>query len=286
MDAWGGPPMMCWAPPMMGWGMDPYMMKGGKSMGGKSMGKAGKAGKDCKGGGAGKKTDGPQNRVFVGGLPHKPNGDAIREFFEQFGTILDVKMLYHEDSGVSKGYCFVDFEDESAAQQVFDNYENNMVDGKWVDCKRSSGDTPGPKPGDWFCPCCGDLVFAKRSSCYVCGYPDGGGKGGCMKGMSKGSKGGGRDSSPMGQKGGGRREVREGDWECPSCGDLVFSYRGSCNKCDTPKPSSERQSSKQEGRSGRQQQAKPGDWNCPGCGDLVFASKKECSLCRTPKPRE
>lgn len=136
-------------------------------------------------------------KVFVGALPPQVSEDSVRGYFSQFGEIQDMKLMYH-DNGIFKGYAFVTFGDVETAQKVYDNYANNIIDDKWVDCKPaadggrtngggegskgSKGWSNGPiKPGDWICPNCGDLVFSWRSSCNMCGFP---GKGG-----SKGYKG-------------------------------------------------------------------------------------------------
>jgi len=223
------------------------MMKGGKGF----PGKGAPGGK--KGGSAG-----PINKkkLFVGGLPKQPSEDAVNEFFSSFGTVADLKIV-NDDQGICKGYCFVTYEDEESAQRVVDNGENNIIDGKWVDCKISDPSSSGgggsqqaAKPGDWYCPMCGDLVFAKRTSCNMCGYS---GMGGMPVTAEKAGK--------------------PGDWVCPSCGDLVFSYRDACNKCGAERTAGVK-------RVG----AKPGDWSCPSCGDLVFASKSACKMCGTPKP--
>merc|ERR1712039_1062166 len=88
----------------------------------------------------------------------------------------------------------------------------------------------------------------------------GGGKG------WKGGGGGGGDNLPSGGK--------PGDWVCPSCGNVNFSNRDKCNKCDTPRGNQKRLG------------MKPGDWICPNCGDLVFATKNNCKMCGTPKPAD
>ena len=98
----------------------------------------------------------------------------ILHYFSQFGPVTDVKMMHNAD-GTSKGDCFVTFESAESAQAVYANYDHNMIDGKWVDCKPSDGGGTKPKPGDWWCPMCGDLVFASRSVCNMCGYSGGGG---------------------------------------------------------------------------------------------------------------
>mmetsp|Transcript_58834 Transcript_58834/g.179427 ORF Transcript_58834/g.179427 Transcript_58834/m.179427 type:complete len:262 (-) Transcript_58834:256-1041(-) len=68
--------------------------------------------------------------------------------------------------------------------------------------------------------------------------------------------------------------TRPGDWICPTCQNLNFSNRNTCNKC---------------GGSGVGQSRlgmKPGDWICKNCGDLVFASKSQCKMCGAAKPPE
>lgn len=199
-------------------------------------------------------------KVFVGGMTKETTQEEVEEFFGQFGSLREVKMMM-DDEGVSKGFCFVTFEHADDAQRVFDNYEGNIIDGAWIDCRpasHSSGpankDKPAivPKAGDWWCPKCDNLCFARKTSCQKCGF------------VGQGIPAGG---VPAGQQG------KPGDWLCTACGDLVFARRDKCNKCGEPK-------SQDAERIG----LKPGDWNCPGCGDLVFASKSVCSMCQTPKP--
>ena len=59
---------------------------------------------------------------------------------------------------------------------------------------------------------------------------NGGGKGG-----GGGGGYGGGDSYGGGGKGGGER--RDGDWDCPKCGKMVFASKDECFSCGEPKPS-------------------------------------------------
>lgn len=40
-----------------------------------------------------------------------------------------------------------------------------------------------------------------------------------------------------GNKKGLERDAKGKDWDCPSCGNVNWSWRGTCNKCNTARPS-------------------------------------------------
>ena len=78
-----------------------------------------------------------------------------------------------------------------------------------------------------------------------------------------------------------------GDWICPACKALVYSFRPDCYKCHTLRPDPgplmvPRQpyivSSKPNG------DVRDGDWLCATCNGHNFANKLACFTCRTPKP--
>jgi len=113
------------------------------------------AGKEGHSGGKGKlQTASP--KIYVGSLPADASEDLVRDSFEMFGEIVDVKMMF-DDRGDSKGFCYVTFATAEDAQRVLENHEFNQVDGAWVDCRTAPSFKPAPgttsaKPGDWICP--------------------------------------------------------------------------------------------------------------------------------------
>merc|ERR1711933_483205 len=66
----------------------------------------------------------------------------------------------------------------------------------------------GARPGDWICPGCRDLQFARNLRCRQCGHS--------------------------------RPEELEtalpGDWICPGCSDLQFADNLACRLCGHAKP--------------------------------------------------
>jgi len=70
-------------------------------------------------------------------------------------------------------------------------------------------------------------------------------------------------------------ERKEGDWDCPKCGDFVFASRSTCFRCD--------RAAKGQGKKGERRE---GDWDCPKCGQLVYASKDTCPFCERAEKGE
>eukprot|EP01113_Clastostelium_recurvatum_P035388 TRINITY_DN4927_c0_g1_i3.p1 TRINITY_DN4927_c0_g1~~TRINITY_DN4927_c0_g1_i3.p1 ORF type:complete len:205 (+),score=58.36 TRINITY_DN4927_c0_g1_i3:168-782(+) len=58
-------------------------------------------------------------RVFVGGISWKADEAGLSQFFaSQYGPVVECKIIMDRDTGKSKGYGFVTFQDEEAAEKV------------------------------------------------------------------------------------------------------------------------------------------------------------------------
>lgn len=128
------------------------------------------------------------------------------------------------------------------------------------------------RPGDWVCPKCQDLQFARNRECRKCGLPK------PPENLSDGVQDDrGRDDRGRGRK----NKWRRGDWECPTCKNHVWSFNRYCRRCKTPKP----EGAGEDGTA-RNPAWRPGDWECPTCKDVQFARNRECRKCGTPKPED
>lgn len=68
--------------------------------------------------------------LFVGGLSYKTTEDMLRAAFEEIGTVNSVKLIMDKATGRSKGYGFVEMENEDEAQTAIDTYNGQKFDGR------------------------------------------------------------------------------------------------------------------------------------------------------------
>ncbi|KAK9075188.1 hypothetical protein SSX86_003509 [Deinandra increscens subsp. villosa] len=82
-------------------------------------------------------------KVFVGGLAWETQSETMRQYFEQFGEILEAVVITDKNTGRSKGYGFVTFRDpESAGKACVDPAP--VIDGRRANCNLASLGRPRP----------------------------------------------------------------------------------------------------------------------------------------------
>ncbi|KAF9558387.1 RNA-binding domain-containing protein [Agrocybe pediades] len=72
-------------------------------------------------------------KLFIGGLAGSVTSESMREFFSQFGKVIDSTVMLDRDTGRSKGFGFISFEDTNV--QPFLGFGNLEIDGKLIDVK-------------------------------------------------------------------------------------------------------------------------------------------------------
>jgi len=156
-------------------------------------------------------------------------------------------------------------------------------------CNGGGRSSPVPRAGDWICPSCNDLQFARNASCRRCGHrnPNSGdaGQQDQLGGVSYSASSERCEAPSFGSPAAGL-EMRPGDWVCPRCNDHVFAKNSACRRCGTPRPTTNGYGYGQQPVTGGSQSMKPGDWYCPQCRDLQFARNSVCRICSTPRPTE
>lgn len=131
-------------------------------------------------------------KLFVGSLAWGTTDESLREAFEAFGAVADAKVITDRETGRSRGFGFVTFEQAEDADAAVDAMNGAELDGRNIavneaqDRRREGGGGGGG--GD------------RRPS------GGGGGRGGDRGGRPSGGGGGGDRGGRGGDDRGGRRD--------------------------------------------------------------------------------
>ncbi|OGQ88263.1 MAG: RNA-binding protein [Deltaproteobacteria bacterium RIFOXYA12_FULL_58_15] len=69
-------------------------------------------------------------KLFVGGLSWDTSDDSLRQSFERFGRITEAKVITDRDTGRSRGFGFVTFEDGGEASKAISEMDGTELDGR------------------------------------------------------------------------------------------------------------------------------------------------------------
>jgi RNA recognition motif-containing protein len=127
--------------------------------------------------------------IFVGNLDFNASEEAVRSLFERHGQVNSARIMTDRETGRSRGFAFVEMENEGEADQAIAALNGYTLDGRALNVNEAR-----PKPDRGF------------------GGGGGGGGGGRGFGGGGGRPGGGGGRRPGGGGGGGgggsRREPR------------------------------------------------------------------------------
>ncbi len=141
-------------------------------------------------------------KLFVGGLSWGTDDHGLREAFEQFGEVIDAKVITDRETGRSRGFGFVTFADANAAEDAIGQMDGQQLDGRNIRVTEAN-ERPGGGGGGGG----GRGGFGGGGGGY--GGGGGGGRGGDRGGYGGGG-GGGRGGDRGGYGGGGGRGGRGG----------------------------------------------------------------------------
>ena len=75
--------------------------------------------------------------IFVTKLNYDTSEDSLRELFEKYGEVSSAKIIMDKYSGRSKGYGFVEMDDDSEAQSAIDDLNETEFDGREIIVKKA-----------------------------------------------------------------------------------------------------------------------------------------------------
>ncbi|XP_013708241.2 glycine-rich RNA-binding protein 3, mitochondrial-like [Brassica napus] len=72
------------------------------------------------------------SKLFVGGLNYDTNEPVLKNEFEKYGQVINVRVICDHVSGKSKGYGFVLFDSEEAAASALASMNNQLLEGRQI----------------------------------------------------------------------------------------------------------------------------------------------------------
>ena len=73
-----------------------------------------------------------QQNLFIGSLAYATTDDTLKAHFEQIGEVESARVITDRDSGRSKGFGFVEFENEDDNQKAVDQLDGKELDGRTI----------------------------------------------------------------------------------------------------------------------------------------------------------
>jgi len=69
-------------------------------------------------------------KLYVGNLPYSINDSSLMDMFSSFGAVTSASVIMDRMSGRSKGFGFVEFADDAAAQAAMAEMNGKENDGR------------------------------------------------------------------------------------------------------------------------------------------------------------
>ena len=71
-------------------------------------------------------------KLFVGKLSFDTTNDSLQTLFAQYGKVVSAQVVIDRDTNRSKGFGFVEMEDQAAAQAAINALDNKEFEGRSI----------------------------------------------------------------------------------------------------------------------------------------------------------
>lgn len=70
--------------------------------------------------------------IFVGNLPFSTNSNDLETLFSSYGEVSRAQVISDRDTGRSRGFGFVEMDDDAQAQAAIEGLDGTDVDGRQI----------------------------------------------------------------------------------------------------------------------------------------------------------
>ncbi|MGM0577924.1 MAG: RNA-binding protein [Myxococcota bacterium] len=71
-------------------------------------------------------------KLFVGGLSWDTTDEGLGQAFSEFGDIVEAKVITDRETGRSRGFGFVTYEDPAAGKAAMEDMDGTSLDGRSI----------------------------------------------------------------------------------------------------------------------------------------------------------
>lgn len=86
-------------------------------------------------------------RLYVGNLNYGVTSDDLQALFERFGSVQSAQVLSDRETGRSRGFGFVEMENDAEADAAIESLDGNDHDGRRLTVNEARPRTPGGAGG-------------------------------------------------------------------------------------------------------------------------------------------
>ena len=82
--------------------------------------------------------------IYVGNLPFAFRNADLQKLFEEFGEVKSAKIVMDRDTGRSKGFGFVEIEDDAVAEKAIEQLNGKEANGRALRVNEARPKEPRP----------------------------------------------------------------------------------------------------------------------------------------------
>ena len=89
-----------------------------------------------------------QQNLFIGSLAYATNDDGLQAHFAQVGPVKSARVITDRDTGRSKGFGFVEMENDDDNQKAIDQLNGKDLDGRSINVSLAKPKEDRPAGGN------------------------------------------------------------------------------------------------------------------------------------------
>lgn len=86
--------------------------------------------------------------IYVGNLPYSVTDDDLRAAFAEFGDVASAKIIMDRYSGRSKGFGFVEMDNDTEAEEAIKSLDDSDLQGRKLRVNQAKPRTDSPPRND------------------------------------------------------------------------------------------------------------------------------------------